>query len=53
MELGVAETLVGDALDVWRFDRAAVGSHGRITDIVEDDVNDVRRSLRRSGRLEG
>ena len=37
---------LGDPLDVRRLDQAAVGLHRREADVVEHDVEDVRRALR-------
>jgi len=40
---------VGDALDVRRLDQPAVGLHRREADVVEHDVEDVRRAVRAIG----
>ena len=43
----------GDPVDVRRLDRAAVASHRREADVVEHDVDHVRRPVRRLGGSNG
>ena len=47
VEVRVEEAAVGDALDVRRLDQAAEGLHRREADVVEDDVEHVRRAVGR------
>ena len=50
--LRVAHAVGDDAVDVRRLDRTAVAVERREADVVEHDVDDVRRALGRLGRLE-
>ena len=52
VELRVANALLDDPVDVRRLDRPPVAAHSREAHVVEHDVQDVRRSLRRLRRLE-
>ena len=51
--LRVAHAVGGDAVDVGRRDGAAVAGHRREADVVEHDIDDVGRPVRRLRRLEG
>ena len=52
VELRVADTGRDDPVDVRRLDRPAVRAHRREADVVENDVEHVRRAVRRLRRLE-
>ncbi len=52
MELRVAHAALHDPVDVRCLDRTAVAAHRREADVVEDDVEDAGRAVRRLRRLE-
>ena len=52
MELRVAHAVGDDPVDVRCLDRPAVAAHRREADVVEHDVDDVRRTVGRLRRLE-
>ena len=47
VEVRIQESAIGDPLDVRRLDQSAKRFHRRETDVVENDVEHVRRVLRR------
>src|SRR5690606_31031974 len=52
VKLGVPGTVGGEPVDVRRLERAAIAPAGREADVVENDVDDARRTLRRARCLE-
>ena len=52
VELRVADALVDDAVEIGCRDWPAVAAQRREADVIQDDVEDVRRALRRAWRLE-